>query len=76
MPWSCVHLLLKFHLQAAHPFINVTFKQSIFIQSVECKFTVQITVEQRPALEVGCTITAEVPRELAVMHMLKDNTSC
>ena len=33
-----------------------------------CKFTVQITVEQLPALEVGCTITAEVPRELAVMH--------
>ena len=35
-----------------------------------CKFTVQSTVEQRPALEVGCTITAEVLRELVVM--LKD----
>ena len=33
-----------------------------------CKFTVQSTVEQRPALEVGCTITAEVLRELVVMH--------
>ena len=31
-----------------------------------CKFTVQITVERHPVLEVGCTITA--PGELAVMH--------